>query len=888
MSAFAKKKAPEPKILPVQLQCEYQTDPVGMDILQPRFSWQMEDAAHTRGQMQTAYHLLVATQLSKLTETDADMWNSGKKMSEQSLLIPYQGKPLSSSTEYFWSVKIYDKMGEASSWSAPARFVTGLLAPDLWEAARWIYYPDVPVTSHVWFRQNLVLDQEPGNIFAHVASSGHHELYVNGHKVDLRVLAPALTQLQKRLFYITYDISKWIVKGKNTIAVWCAPGWTHYDCFKLQPCLKVQIRGKDIDNKDIILNTDESWRCEISHSKDNLAIFSYNNNGGETIDARDDLPDWNTTDFDDSTWAFAKPVRYDGELLAQDIPPSCIIDTIQAKQITNIGDSAYKIDFGKNFTGWLRLRFRGLHAGDTVLIATADDPNSFVDFHICNYFISAGKENEYFQNRFNYISGRYTNIQGAREMPRLEDCTAFAVSTNLKKTGHFISSNTLYQKIYETDLWTFLANTTEGYTSDCPHRERCGYGETATACSWGIGLNNYDAGSYYKKVVRDWVDVQTEDGWGRNTAPQPNNDHWGGALWCSAGMNVAWHHYLHYGDRSVIELIYPTAQRWLAFLQAHEKNGLLEQYRPHNNGQFLGDWLAPNSRSEFGNTIEAVYFNNCVYVMNLEMAEKFARLLGYEKDAQEYHDRLNRLRTHVHAHFYRASDATYCTGTQVQNAFALLTGITPDKERARVTQTLREDMLTQHPYFDMGSSGLTVLLKYVVAHPEFGSIAAKILNKTNYPGYGYFIEQGESTWPEDWKSDVPSKIHTCYTGITGWLQKSLCGIHPQENAPGYKTFSIYPVIVPETKFAYTSIQSPYGKIVSQWKRKGKKIHFSVTIPPNSSAKIYFPNTDVSRVKENNIPMKKVEEILVRENTPKGCLIEAKAGVYHFLFTEYPR
>jgi alpha-L-rhamnosidase len=114
------------------------------------------------------------------------------------------------------------------------------------------------------------------------------------------------------------------------------------------------------------------------------------------------------------------------------------------------------------------------------------------------------------------------------------------------------------------------------------------------------------------------------------------------------------------------------------------------------------------------------------------------------------------------------------------------------------------------------------------------------LNKTEFPGYGYFVDQGESTWPEDWKIDVPSKIHTCYTGISGWLIKGLCGIQPDTKRPGYKHFIIHPVIVDEVTFAKASVESSYGQIFCRWERQKDKdnITLSVIIPPNTTATVY--------------------------------------------------
>jgi alpha-L-rhamnosidase len=923
---------------PAGLQVEYQTEPLGIGTNTPRFSWKLSDPNFTQGQKQTAYKILVASGKTLLSEGKADVWKSGKVESAQSVLVPYGGpNNLKSSREYYWKAQVFDKDGKPSAWSEPARFATGFLNPSDWDGAAWIKHPSARRSQHLWFRKNIHLGNEPRAIFAHVASLGHHELYINGQKVDDSVLAPALTNFQKRLLYVTYDISKFLKKGDNTIAVWFSSGWTSYDCFKLTPLLRIKIAGLDSANQTVAFNSDTTWRCAVSNSADTAEVFRFGSNGGEIVDARGENPNWNKPDFDDSRWENAVAKNYNTELSPQDIPPSRIIEKIPAKKITDLGNGKYKIDFGKNFTGWLNLKFHGLSAGDKITIGSADDEKSFCDFNIRNFFIASGKDGEAFQNRFNYVAGRYANLELSKfktnsansvieiekavygkldepaatvdateavkkivaagrhnfavgeitkavgdpkfkfvktlainykmdgkpravsvkdgeavfltgsewkQPPRLEDCVAYAVSSDLKRTGHFKSSNELFNKIYEADIWTFFANTQEGYTSDCPHRERCGYGEVATACSWGLGLPNLDAGAYYRKVIRDWADVQTGDGWGRHTAPQPHNGHWGGPMWSSAGMNVAMHHYQHYGDKKIIEAVYPTAKRWLEFLHANTKDGLLRQYHKHNNGHFLGDWIAPHSRSEFGTSIQAAYFNNCVYAMNLETFVGFAKLLGRAEDVALYKERLEKLRPEIHAKFYNAENAAYCTGTQVQNAFALLTKVAPDGERARVAAYIHNDLNGKHPYFDMGSSGLVVLLKHFVAHSEEAKTVAKVLNKTEFPGYGYFIDKGESTWPEDWKINVPSKIHTCYTGIAGWLVKGLCGIQPGAGHSGYKHFVIRPAIVAEATFAEAAVESPYGRIFCRWTRSedggkgGEIVTLSVIIPPSTTATVY--------------------------------------------------
>jgi alpha-L-rhamnosidase len=871
------------KLIPTELQCEYQIEPVGIDVSSPRFGWRLLDSKHVRGQSQTAYHILVASSLDKLTEAGADVWNSGKINSSQSVLAPFGGQKLRSSSAYFWKVQVYDKDGNPSAWSESARFVTGILDPDEWNAAAWIHHPDAPRVKHIWFRKNLKLDDESDVAFIHVASLGHHELYVNGQKADDRVLAPALTNFDKRVFYVTYDISKLLKKGDNAIGVWFASGWASYDCFSRTPALRVRLDGKDADGKALSLCSDNTWRCTVSNSEDTRSVLTYNDNGGEIVDARTFVPEWNSAAFDDSKWMYATTTNNNDSVIleAHDIDPSRIIDVLAAQKITDAGDGIYRIDFGKNFTGWLNIRFGGLSAGDTVVIGSADDDKTFADFNIYNVFVSSGKDEETFSNRFNYIAGRYASIKGLRQAPKLEDATAYAISTDLRRTGKFNSSNELFNKIFETDLWTFLANTTEGYTSDCPHRERCGYGETATATSWGIGLSNYDAGAFFRNVVRNWRDVQLPDGWGRNTAPQPNDYHWGGAMWSSAGLNVAWEHYMHYGDRQILELIYPTAKRWLEFLHSNVSEGLLRKYRKHN-GQFLGDWLAPGSRNEFGSSHQAVYFNNCVYAMNLETFVKIADLLDKPEDAALYSERLAELLPAIQSGFYDQNTGNYSDGNQVQQAFAIITGLAKDSIQTRAETIIANDMRNGKQYFDMGSSGITVLLHYLTERPETAEPAAAILNKTAFPGYGYFIAQGETTWPEDWKVDVPSKIHTCYTGIAGWFTKGLCGIQPDKDNAGYKHFIIKPFIVNEVDFAEASVGSPYGEITSRWERKdNNKIILSVIVPPNTSATVYIPSAQPENVTENGNALKAAEGVTSKGAENGYAVVEVTSGKYVF-------
>ena len=116
------------------LRCENRTEPLGIDVTEPRLSWVLD--SKERGEKQTAYQIVVASTESKLSPGKADLWNSGQVISDQSVQVPYAGKPLTSHTECFWRVGVWDRSGKVS-WSEPARWTMGLLDPADWKA-EWI------------------------------------------------------------------------------------------------------------------------------------------------------------------------------------------------------------------------------------------------------------------------------------------------------------------------------------------------------------------------------------------------------------------------------------------------------------------------------------------------------------------------------------------------------------------------------------------------------------------------------------------------------------------------------------------------------------------------------------------------------------------------------
>jgi alpha-L-rhamnosidase len=900
----------ESKISVSGLQCEYLTDPLGIETETPRFSWKIIDNTNTRGIRQTAYRILVASAPDKLKSNKPDVWDSEIVYSEQSHLVPYCGTKLLSGTAYYWKVIVYTSSPVLSTkdanaaelsvqeanvlalstiednpaTSAVARFSIGLLNRSDWKGD-WIKHPTASPEKQIWFRKTLTIADKASSAFAYVATNGYHEFYVNGHKVDDRVLAPAISRIDKRILYVTYDIAPLLRKGDNIIALWYGPGWSLNDYFAplVVPAALLQLDGQTKNGESFGLYSDESWKCAESYSS-NSRHFQFMDMGGEKVDGRRYSTDWNTVNFDDSKWVNTtkvNPLKKGGELVlsAQMTDPSRIIATIPAQKIDTFSGT-WRVDLGKSITGFVEAHFDGLKDGDTVLIQISNRPNVVEEHRQRQYYFARGENGEFFRNRFNFFGGRYVHFTGLKQAPKLGDVTGYAVSSAAPRTGYFECSDEMFNRMYEVDRWTYEMCNTDGVTVDCPNRERLGYGpEGAYQTTWGLGLPCFSSGAYYMKNIRDWSDVQSSDGSINNVAPQISRMY-GSALNGAANMNIALEHYLAYGDKKILEDVYETGKKWLGFLNNYVSDGLLTPY--DRGGYFLGEWVSPGPIFEYGDTPQALFSNNCVYAMTLDFFIRISEALNRGDEMPPYREKLAILRTKIHEKYFDPAINSYLTGDQVRTAFAIFAGVVPDSLNQLVVKHLENDMTGEHPYFNIGSFTRYQYFHVLFAYPQFQEIIAGILSKTTYPGYGNFLEHGQTTWPETWEIDHPNSaiIHTSYAGISSWFIKSLAGIEPDNEDPGYHTVTIRPHTVEKLTYAKAGLESPYGLIESGWRKENGKVVYEISVPVGSKAKIYLP-AKLSEIKENGLPVTQIEGVKTVEEKDEYSLILTESGKYRF-------
>ena len=917
----------ESGVLIIDLRCEYRINPLGIDNTSPRLSWKLKQDNPVRGQKQTAYQVLVASNLENLENNIGDFWDSGKVESNQSVNNTYQGSELQSAKQYFWKVKVWDKDGNASNWSDYGKFSMGLLKQSDWKGD-WILKSDQKKTDHNWYRKNVTLSKDATSAFVFVGSFGYHELYVNGQKITENVMNPVSTYMKKRIAYLTYDISDKLKKGDNVIAIWHAAGWSRWRRISEYRNIPFVFKAQAeilAGGKQITLKSDTTWKTKKSHTEyyGDWDILRF---GGETIDDRKREDDWNTVDYDDNNWinasvynhkelnakipegnniSFALNSNKDREvralygaitaqLSAQMVEPQVKFKEIKAIAVDKNDDGTYRIDMGENYTGFFEMDLYNGVEGDSILFEITDRTEVRSNWKQKSKYVFGKSGKGKFQNRFNVAGGRWITVHGLKYQPKIEDAKGFVVTNDRKQISKFESSNAQLNQIYQVNLNTYLANTMDGILVDCPHRERRGWGEVTVAAMYGDALPNFESGAYMDQYLQYTRDAQFPDG---RTRAVINEEDRPFLMWKANNPLTVWETYRMLGDKKVLEDNYESMQKWMTWLfenSNYETGGAIKA-GTQGLREFpgLGDWCTP--RGNFwtsSNSPEAVHFNNCLYAFMLDNAMHIAEILGKTEDVKTFNDRLKVQREATHQLSYNPETGKYIKGYQVDQAFALVSGVTPVAEKEKVESNLVDNVLYKFPYYDTGSSGQALYTRYFTESGERMDLIYELLKDKHHPSYGYFLEQGKTVWPERWSAVGNSQIHTCYTGIGGYFIKGFGGIRPNPEQLGMQNMIIKPVPVGDLTFANTEYESMYGNVVVNWEKEDKGANFHIEIPTNTTAKVYLPATSIEGIHEGGALAEKAEDIAyigTEKNKAVGnyVIFNLPSGVYDFKVDELP-
>jgi len=846
---------------PEALRCEYLTNPMGIDVAQPRLSWRL--APLSPGLRQSAYQIQVASSSGPLNQGKADIWDSGRIASPQTAFIPYQGPALVSGQRLTWRVRAWDAAGKPSAWSVHASWSMGLLKPEDWTApfiGAALQQDAKPGTPQPfpWLRKTFSLDRKATRATAYVNALGYYELYVNGAKIDDHLLSPAVTDYSKRNLYVTHDITSHLRPGRNVIALWLGRGWYvrgHPGVIHDGPLVRARFDIDQPAGAPVRIETEASWKVRFSPITPLGRGTAFGDYGGERYDASLEVPNWNSTAFDDSSWqpaaVFNPPVS---RTTAQMVQPNRAIETLHPAKIEETAPGTYTIDMGRNYVGWFDVKLPpSTAAGKQIRIEFADTPPATTRFMTQNQrdeYVTRAGAGQTIRSRFNYHGFRWARITGLDSAPTASDITARLIRTDYARASTFESSDDLLNRIYRTANWTYENLSLGGYVVDCPTRERLGYGGDA-GTSIETGLFNFDTGGLYNNWSANWRDAQAPNGDVPYTAPNYPDQGGGGPMWSGFVVTLPWHIYLQYGDKRALETNYNLIRNWLAFADTKTKDLLIEHYvsvgisMPQWN--YLGDWVAPRrSRDQpdiARNPISSRFINNCHYLYTLQLASRIAALLNKPEDSKLYTARAAALSRKLHETFFNAADTTYATGEQPYLAFPLLIGVAPQNLRVPLMKNLEQTIRVKDAgHINAGMHGVYFLLKYLMEEDR-NDLIYEMTSKTTFPGWGNMLEQGATTFWESWSGQ--SRIHDTLISIGAWFIEGIGGIRIDEQAPGFSHFFLKPAPVGNLTFARTTYNSIHGDIVSNWRIENGVLHYDATVPPGATATLHLPAAPVA-------------------------------------------
>ena len=894
--------APGQSVKITRLRCEYRDEPLGIDHAAPRLSWVLESPV--RGQKQTAYRILVARTIEALQADRGDLWDSSKVASSQSVNVVYAGGALPSGQRCFWKVKIWDRDGNASDWCDPSYWEMGLMAAGDWKA-QWIsggkplpkkdedFYRDDPAPL---FRKDFTLSGPIRNARLYISALGYYHATVNGRTSGDRHLDPLWTLPNKRVFYSVYDVTEQLVDGENCLGVslgngWCNPLplrlWGHVNLRERLPVGRpqfiAQLNVEYTDGSRETLGSDPSWKVAAG------PILRNNIYLGEKVDARRAIQNWDKPGLDDGSWAAAHPVEAPaGALQAQPLPAIRITASVEPVHITEPADGVYIVDMGQNFAGWARFSF-DLPAGTTVSMRYGEllheDGTLNPMTSVCGQIKRAGKEPvaagsppiawqadtyitrgggpETYTPLFTFHAFRYIEITGLPIAPSLDDVEGLRMNSDVEPNGSFSCSNDLFNRIQAMCQWTFLSNLF-GVQSDCPHRERFGYGGDLVATSDAFMLN-YDMAGFYAKAARDWHDSAMPDGMLTDTAPSV------GILYCGVGWAMAHPHlqtqlYRYYGDRRIVEEQYPVSKRWLELVRDQNKDHIVQQ------GLHDHEALAKEKSEPM---ITPLYYDSA------RMLSRLARILGKEDDADEYDRLAEDIRKAYVEKFLAPGTGVVESGIQSVQAFALFMDMLPEEERPAALACLVRDITDKHDgHMTTGIFGTKYMLDALSRGGHTG-VVSKMVNLRDFPGWGHMLERGATTLWEHWEfsDNTFSHNHPMFGAVSQWFYNWLGGIEPTIDAEGFDTFVFQPHFVEDLDWVRCTHDSVRGPIVCDWKREDGHVIMDLRVPVNASAMLILPAA--SRATENGHPVVDSEGVERIPAETGQATFGLQSGEYHF-------
>ncbi|WP_308990988.1 glycoside hydrolase family 78 protein [Mariniflexile litorale] len=895
--------------------CEMAENPLAVIVNQPRLSWVLKSTDFNMSQ--SGYQILVASTAENLENYKADVWDSGKVISDKSQLVTI-AKALKHGDKYYWKVKVWNHKNEASNWSETAFFRVAPASSSLnptWigaitkanshlpEGRRYhtatfkkskrdsiINASDALSRQSIMLRKPFSVSKKIKEAVVYISGLGHYELTINGTKIGNSEFAPLWTDYDKSVNFNTYELnSEELKNGENVIGVLLGNGMYNilaerYSKFFVSfgpPTLFFKMKLIYEDGSEDIIKSDETWKYSESP-------ITYNSMfGGEDYDANLEQNGWGSSNFNDINW---KPVIIQeapkGRLQAQVAPPVTVQKEYELKEFKEPIKGTYVFNMRQNLSGFPTIKVKG-EKGQKVTLwvgeglqndGTINQGRSGKPYYF--QYILKGDEIETWQPKFSYYGYQYIQIDSINfkeenntKFPTVLDIKSNFVYNSAGESGTFECSNDIFNKAHEL-INNAIKSNFQAVLTDCPHREKLGWLEEAHLNGPGL-IYNYNLKNYIPSIMQNIKDAQRSNGMIPTIAPEYvvfGGDFTDSPEWGVSGVILPWMYYEYYGDDSLIRDYYSMMKRYIDYLTSKSENYILSYG--------LGDWYdyGEHAAGYSKNSPIALSATSHYYYAS-HLFAKAAKHLNKIEDISKYETLASNIKDAYNKEFFNIETKQYGTKSQFSNAVSVFMDIVEPQYKEAVMANLLADIKNRGYRLTTGDVGNRYLFQALARNNE-NETMYKMNNHYDTPGYGFQIKFGLTTLTEQWDPRKGNSWNHFMMGqIEEWFYRSLAGIVPDEANPGFKHFFIQPEIVGDMTFVKASYQSVYGMIVSEWEKKNNKTTFKIEVPVNTTATIVLPVDLKSKIIINGKPFKQKKGSLEIDKKVQKPTFTIGSGVY---------
>ncbi len=870
-----------------RMTCDYRENPLGVDAANPPLSWRLESGE--RGQKQTAYEVLVASSANLLAKGEGDLWDSSKVASEENIGVLYGGKPLVSRQPVFWKVRGWDAAGEPSAWSSPATWTMGVLASDAWNA-KWISSPTNQYIAGpaVYLQKEIVLPRKVRRAIARYSALGWVELAIDGRKVSDALLSPEFSDLNRRVLYLSQDVTALLSKGGHTLqavlgngqhsppVAWGGPrpdnvvvpgssGTGYHDRFGRfgGPKFLLEIEVEYTDGSREFFGTDENWRWS------NGPITFNDLWKGERQDLRITPTNWS------SVTVFPAPP---GRMEVSAIPPLRRQQRIAPSRVE--GNKAF---FDAVDAGWPRLLVKGRSGQRLSISGLVGDKFQLPPVE----FILRGGEPEVLAPKFYFNVGPREMVVTGLDAPLKAGQISWQVAhTDLERAGEFECSNEFFNDLHRALLRTHLSYNF-GQPMDASREKEAWTQDAQNMMDSAVYLT--DVPAYYRNWWRDFAANQTPDGYLGAIVPVAGiqTHDWNCPWWSGMIVYLPWKFYEYYGDRQFLAEAYEPMKRYVDFLGQRAKEGvganggaLRGLPNPQPDEAAIRDGILAWGTGDWQGLAKppVALTSTAAWAYYARIVSRTAAILGREVDARDYAKLAEGITARFNKKFFDPATGFYAKSKTSQSAYVvpLSLGLVPEENRALAVARLVDAVHGATNHLNTGFVGTPFLLS-CLTDVGYAGLAAEIVNQRDFPGWGTLMNEG--VFKENWRGE-----HAMMPSLGGpvgaWFYRAILGIRPDPSGPGFQRIIIKPEMVGGLSWAKGSYDSVRGRISSSWERHGDAFKLRVEIPVNTSATVYLPAAEAA-IRESGRHLGSASGVRLLRREEGRAVLAVGSGRYEF-------